>query len=177
MRLFVGCASAHGSTTGIAERIAADLRGHGYEVVVSALSHAPDPSAFDAAVLGSAIHDGRWLPEAEEFVRRNADALAQRPVWLFSVSLVGERSSAFHPRMARRLRRMRARHLPEQAAPIRRAVRPLGEHDFAGAVEPGHWPVTGRLVFRLMGGRFGDHRDWAEVDDWGREIAQALAAG
>ena len=39
-------------------------------------------------VLGSAIHNGAWLPEATEVVRANAEVLAAKPVWLFSVGMV-----------------------------------------------------------------------------------------
>ncbi|HVX42699.1 MAG TPA: hypothetical protein VHC49_02380, partial [Mycobacteriales bacterium] len=46
--------------------------------------------------------------------------------------------------------------------------------DFAGVVEAGHWPPAGRLIFRLFTGRFGDHRDWADIEAWARMIvAQA----
>ncbi len=29
-------------------------------------------------------------------------------------------------------------------------------------------------MFRLLGGRFGDYRDWQAVDAWAGEIATAL---
>ncbi|WP_354637205.1 flavodoxin domain-containing protein [Kitasatospora camelliae] len=174
MKVFVGYASAHGSTRGVAERIASVLKRHGHQVVVGPLDRHTDPRGFAAAVLGSAIHDGRWLPEAVESLRRTADVLAGCQVWVYSVSLVGERTSAFRPGVARRLRGLKARRGAELPAELRTALQPIGQHDFAGAVSPEHWPITGRLVFRAMGGRYGDHRDWSEIDDWAGGIARDL---
>ena len=39
---------------------------------------------YDAAVLGSAIHERAWLPEAANFVARIAREIGERPVWLFA---------------------------------------------------------------------------------------------
>ncbi|GAA1072678.1 flavodoxin domain-containing protein [Kitasatospora arboriphila] len=174
MQVFIGYASAHGSTRRVAERIAGRLQACGHGTVLRALDRSSDLPDCDAAVLGSAVHDGRWLPEAVGFVRRNADALAERPLRLFGVSLVGQRSSAFPPVVARCLRRLKSRSDPELPAALLAAVAPGGRHDFAGAVAPEHWPATGRLVFRLMGGRYGEHTDWDEVDAWAAAVAAEL---
>ncbi|WP_431682628.1 flavodoxin domain-containing protein [Kitasatospora sp. KL5] len=176
MQVFVGYASAHGSTRRIAERIARQLQSNGHGTAVRPLVRTGDVTDCGAVVLGSAVHDGRWLPEAVEFVRRNAGALAEQPVWLFSVSLVGERSSAFPPVVARCLRRLKARSASELPAALPAAIAPVGRHDFAGAVAPEHWPPTGRLVFRLMGGRYGEYTDWGEVDAWAAAVAAELEA-
>ncbi|GAA2784449.1 hypothetical protein GCM10010441_06720 [Kitasatospora paracochleata] len=174
MKVFVGYASAHGSTRGVAERIASVLTQHGHQVFVGPLDRHTDLRGFAAAVLGSAVHDGKWLPEAVEALRRNADVLAEFQVWVYSVSLVGERTSAFRPGVARRLRSLKARRGAELPPELRAALQPLGQHDFAGTVSPEHWPITGRLVFRAMGGRYGDHRNWSEMDDWAGGIARDL---
>ncbi|MFD0526534.1 flavodoxin domain-containing protein [Kitasatospora arboriphila] len=170
MQVFIGYASAHGSTRRVAERIAGRLQACGHGTVLRALDRSSDLPDCDAAVLGSAVHDGRWLPEAVGFVRRNADALAERPLRLFGVSLVGQRSSAFPPVVARCLRRLKSRSDPELPAALLAAVAPGGRHDFAGAVAPEHWlgdrsaglPADGRPVRRAhglgRGGRVGGGR-------------------
>ncbi|MEU9048200.1 MULTISPECIES: flavodoxin domain-containing protein [unclassified Kitasatospora] len=177
MKVFVGYATAHGSTRGVAERIAAVLERNGHQVVLGSLPRPTGPRGFDAAVLGSAVHDGKWLPEAVESLRHDAADLARCRVWLYSVSLVGERTSAFRPGVARRLLSLKARRGAELPAELRAVLQPVGRHDFAGAVSPQHWPIIGRLVFRVMGGRYGDHRDWAEIDDWADGIARTLTEG
>ncbi|MGW8378323.1 flavodoxin domain-containing protein [Streptomyces sp. ODS28] len=87
MEVLVGFASAHGSTRGVAERIAARLAASGLSVEARPLNVELEPSGYRAFVLGSAVHNGAWLPEAADFVRSNGAVLAQHPVWLFSVGL------------------------------------------------------------------------------------------
>lgn len=81
MRILVGYASAHGSTAEIAHRIAGALQHPGWTVDVVEVQKIADPGAYDAVVLGSAIHDQEWLPEATEFVHHHQDVLRARPVW------------------------------------------------------------------------------------------------
>jgi len=65
-----------------------------------------------------------------------------------------------------------------EEATIRAAdVEPLRPRDhrlFTGVVRAEHFPPFSRVVMRLMGGRFGDFRDWAAIDGWTDEIAAAL---
>jgi menaquinone-dependent protoporphyrinogen oxidase len=174
MDVLVGYATAHGSTEGIAQHIGAKLREHGFRVDVCSLDQQGDVGRYEAAVLGSAIHGGAWLPFGAEFIRRHAAALSRRPVWLFSVSTLGEESSAFRPRTARRLRAMRKN--TTQLTAFRAAIRPRDHHDFAGVIQPEHWSVAGRAFMKAVRGRYGDHRNWSEIDRWAEGIARTLAA-
>jgi hypothetical protein len=83
-RVQVVYASRHGGTAGIAERIAEVLRTEGADVVIADAADRPDPSGFDAYVVGSGIQIGRWHKEGTEFLERNEAMLATCPVWLFS---------------------------------------------------------------------------------------------
>ena len=56
MVVLVGYATKHGSTRGVAERIAARLREHGLGVDVRALRGTEDAAAYDAVVFGSAVY-------------------------------------------------------------------------------------------------------------------------
>lgn len=47
---------------------------------------------------------------------------------------------------------------------------------FAGAIERNQWPLLSRLFFRTFGGRFGDNRDWPEIDAWDDGIPQKLGS-
>jgi menaquinone-dependent protoporphyrinogen oxidase len=90
---------------------------------------APEVDAYDAVVLGSATHNGDRLPEVSEYLRRHAPELGRRPVWLFSVSLLGHRSSALNPWITRWPRpRLKA------IAETRAAVRPRDHRALAGKV-------------------------------------------
>ena len=121
MRVLVAHASAHGSTAEIATRLASALAQAGPDVDVKAVADVASLSGYDAAVIGSAIHDGAWLADAQTFLAEHKAALAKRPTWLFSVSSVGATSSAygsFGTAVQRRLRR--------DPLPSTRPARPSG---------------------------------------------------
>lgn len=175
MPVLVAYASDHGSTGTIAERIASRLSENGVDAQARPVDEAGDPSGYDAVVLGSAIHSMAWLPEATRYAKRHAAALAERPVWLFSVSLVGDTGSALPGPIAGRARKMKERRPPKAAVEVREAVKPRGARSFTGVIEPDHWGRLGRTVFRLLGGKWGDHRDWDDVDAWAHSVAAELA--
>lgn len=164
MNVLVGYATREGSTRGVAERVADVLAGQGYEARLRALGEAVDVGGFDAFVLGSAVHKGDWLPEAAAFLRANEAVLAAHPVWLFSVGLARVLGGRFE----------KAAKDPRAVAAELPVVRPREHRHLAGAVEPYHFPRVGRVVFRLVGGRWGDHRDWAEIGMWSQHIADEL---
>jgi len=164
--VLVGYATAHGSTREIADRIADRLAADDVKVELRPMTDVREVEGYDAVVLGSAVHDQRWLPEAAAFADRLRSELVAKPLWAFSVGMPGA--------LARPLRSLGMR----EEAKIRAAdVEPLGPRDhrlFTGVVRAEHFPRFGRVVLRLMGGRFGDFRDWAAIDRWTDEIAAAL---
>lgn len=88
--VLVAYASAHGSTKGIAERIAARLSDREARVEVRPVGEVEDIDAYDSVILGSAVYGQSWIPDATAFLRRHADELALRRVWLFSVGSFGD---------------------------------------------------------------------------------------
>ena len=48
--------------------------------------------------------------------------------------------------------------------------------NFAGAIKKGDWSRVGDVFLRVLGGRFGDYRDWADIDAWADAIAAGLNA-
>jgi menaquinone-dependent protoporphyrinogen oxidase len=172
MTVLIGYATAHGSTREVAERIAQRLTERGCRVECRAADQVQGTDGYEAVVLGSAVHGGQWLPAAADLLEREAETLAGRPVWLFSVSSVGEHSSAFSPAVTRRMRSMRT--APAAVAGARESVRPRGHHDFAGVVERSHWGRLGRAFMTVTRARYGDHRNGAEIDAWAGDIAHHL---
>jgi len=45
---------------------------------------------YDAVVLGSGVYAGHWLQSAQELAERHAEALSERPTWLFSAGPLGD---------------------------------------------------------------------------------------
>jgi len=172
VRVLVAYATFHGSTQGIAEHIGRRLSGRGVEVDVLPVQPPPLLAGYDAVIAGSAIHGGAWLEEGTGFMQQNGEELGKRPLWLFSVGSVGERSSAFGRRFSKFLYRMLKQ--PKGIAPLWPVLQPRGHHWFAGVVEPAQWGSVGGAFMKLFGGRYGDLRNWQEIDDWTDSIASAL---
>jgi len=182
-------ASMHGSTKGIAERVASRLGERGFEVDLGAVPEERDGNAgdagmaakiesADAVVVGSAMQNRLWLPEAAVLVDRHARLLAARPVWLFTVSSIGEEGSCFSPRVTAVWRRMLRE--TEQIADFRENIVFRDHHHFTGAISEEtvrkEWSRFGRLFFWIMRGRYGDHREWDAIDAWAGTIADELGA-
>lgn len=119
---------------------------------------------YDAIVLGSGVYRQRWIPSAAGFLQRNADVLAARRVWLFSVGSFGDTHRVIGKWMKRE---------PKDIDQIRRTIRPLDYRVFAGKIERHQWPLASRVFFRAFGGHFGDNRDWPQIDAWARTVADA----
>ncbi|MCX2753631.1 MULTISPECIES: flavodoxin domain-containing protein [unclassified Gordonia (in: high G+C Gram-positive bacteria)] len=159
--------SAHGATEGVAQRIAGGLRAGGDSVELWPLRGDHTPDRAERLVVGSAIHNGQWLPAAEHLADSLAEA-APAPVWAFSVSSIGATSTFLSPLVARWLRPRTP--VPRAVAAMEHTGALRGHRAFAGAISPGDWPGLGRVVFRLMGGRYGDARDWDDIDRWTEQI-------
>src|SRR5690242_6444744 len=147
IRVLVVYATAAGSATGVAERIAGTLRAAGADVVCRPAGPDVDPRPFDAFVVGSAVHDMAWLPPAVDVL--TPVAATGRPVWCFSVGGVQPRGRLTRAMTDRELRRI-ARSFPASLAP-------RGHRMFGGIIDLGRTPLWGRLFFRATGGRPGDH--------------------
>ncbi|WP_055697778.1 MULTISPECIES: flavodoxin domain-containing protein [Streptomyces] len=168
MNVLVGYATTHGSTREIAEQIAVRLARSGLKADARCVAEVEDPDAYEAYVLGSAVHGQAWLDEAKEFLRLNAELLQERPVWVFSVGMPAALRGPWRHTAARKEREVIGEDLPGQV--------PYRQHQLlSGVIRPGHLPVTGRVVFRLMGCRYGDFRDWPAIDAWADAIAEELA--
>src|SRR5689334_2159240 len=89
MKVLIAVASKHGSTREIAEAIGEELRSAGLEVDLKNVADVVQLRGYVAAVLGSAIYAGNWLPEAKAFAQRFHAELGTLPVWLFSSGPLG----------------------------------------------------------------------------------------
>lgn len=158
-------ASAAGSTAQIAEFMAQRMRDNQLHVRVEPVDRAPDPSLFEAVVLGSAIHNGRFLPGFAEYIQRHAVSLRQRPNWLFSVGM--------GPALRGPVGAIFKRLTPPMVSECRKAIDSKGFHSFAGAV-PRPRDVRTRLLVRLFGCPFGDLRDWNAISAWIDDLTTSI---
>ena len=164
--VLVAFASRHGATRGVAERICVRLRDSGLEAELRGVEDAGDLPAGCAVVLGSPVYDQQWPPEADAFVQRHLHALAERPVWIFSVGTFGDRRRGIGRLMTRE---------PRGIGELREAIGPRDYRVFAGVIRREQWPLPSRMLYHAFGGRLGDNRDWADIEAWADGIAAALA--
>ncbi|RDI55229.1 flavodoxin domain-containing protein [Nocardia mexicana] len=159
--VLVTYATARGSTAEIAESIGKRLRDNGSHVRVASVSEDLDPMLFEAVVLGSAIHNGAFLPEFTEYTERHRLALRLRPAWLFSVGM----GPALRGPLGFPLRH----YTPPAVAAVGRKMCALGYQPFAGVLRRPDDART-RIIVRLLGCRFGDLRDWQAIAVWADTI-------
>ncbi|MEV3924190.1 flavodoxin domain-containing protein [Actinomadura coerulea] len=162
MTILVAYASAHGSTRSIAGRIGAVLAGRGLRADVRPMAEVEDAGAYEAFVLGSAIHDRAWLPEALGFLARERDALACWPVWLFSVGMPAALRGPW--------RHFGAKEEGLVRDDLRTRVTAVDHRLFSGVFLREHTSLVGHLLFRALGCRYGDYRDWPRIDAWASTI-------
>jgi menaquinone-dependent protoporphyrinogen oxidase len=164
-RVLVVVASRHGATAEIGQALARGLatpaaRPRELSAITVPASQLPDPAAFDAVVLGSAVYAGRWLDQAREYAAHHAAALRLRPVWLFSSGPIGEPPFPADE--------------PHDVAPISALTGARAHRVFPGRLDPSLLGFGERAMATAMRAPVGDFRDWDAVSAWAAEIAKDL---
>ena len=165
MTALVAYASRHGATEEIAARIAARVADSGTAVELRHVNAVETLDPYNAVVFGAPVYDQSWPPEADRFVARHRDALAERRLWLFSVGAFGDTKRVIGPLTHKE---------PKCIAETRSVLRARDYRVFQGVIHKHQWPFWSRVLFHGFGGRFGDHRDWPVIDAWADQIARAL---
>ena len=169
---------------GLQERIAEILRSEGADVVVADAADRPDPSGFDAYVIGSGVQIGSWhkggdrVSRAEPGKARNPAGLA---VQQWTATGLFEDDRGDRPLGARPgPRGGTGERGPQEDHGASAAIHPRDHRVFYGAYDPHDPPksMQERLV-RLMPGSkqilpAGDFREWDAIEAWAREIAAEL---
>jgi menaquinone-dependent protoporphyrinogen oxidase len=183
-KVLVVYGSRHGGTKGIAERIGDVLRTQGLDAEVIAAELVEGVRNADAFVVGSGVYMGSWLKEPLEFIKRNQETLAARPLWLFSSGpLVG--SSASKADADPLTDALGPESGPgsggrKKVAELSAATQPRDHRIFYGAFDSDDPPrAMSERVVRMMPAAkkllpTGDYRNWDDIEAWAREIAGAL---
>lgn len=161
MRLLVAVSSKHGSTREIADSIGRTVREAGIEVDVVDAQDVESVVPYDAVIVGSALHMGRWMGPARDLVNRSADALRTRPVWLFSSGPLGREIVD-----------------PADAAQGMKLLELVGGRQhrvFAGKADKQAHGFVERRILSMLKDPYGDHRDWPAIGEWAMSIARELA--
>ena len=165
--VLVSYGTKHGATTEIAERIGATLREQGHDALVAPAGEAPEPAAFDAVVLGSAVYMGRWRRDARALLKRLSRQDRGLPIWLFSSGPGADDtpdpgSRWMHP------------------TKVRKAGERLGARDqvvFGGRIPPEPTNFMERSMLKNTPEDKRDARDFEAISAWARGIAEELRRG
>lgn len=160
MKVLVCAASKYGATSEIAQAVADVLAERGCEVTVLPPEKADAVEEFDAVVLGSAVYMGQWMKPARELAERSADALATRPVWLFSSGPVGEPAKPADN--------------PVDVTKILQATKARDHQIFTGKLIKKHLSFPDRAMASAIRAQEGDFRNWAQIRAWAISIADTL---
>lgn len=167
MNVLVAAASRHGSTAEIAQAVGDVLAARGLRVTVLAAEQVDGLEGFDAVVLGSAVYAGHWLDPAKRVAEANRDALAGRPVWLFSSGPVGDPSRKMVQKMGTD---------PAEVSAVMTATHAREHRMFAGKLDRRTAGGLQRLALLLFRSLEGDFRDWDAIKGWAQGIADQLGA-
>ena len=158
-KILVAYASQAGSTGGVAEVIGQTLAEGGALVDVRPVQSVSSLDGYSAVVLGSAIHSGKWLPEAVDFLHANQARLRQLPTAFFLVCMMATKEDEAN-------RNLVAGFLEAERA----LVRPVAEGRFAGALILKKYPFTTAIGLRIFLAYLklsgGDYRNWDAVRAW-----------
>jgi menaquinone-dependent protoporphyrinogen oxidase len=160
MKLLIAVSSKHGSTREIAQSIGETIRDAGIEVDVVDAQDVESVALYDAVIVGSAVHWGRWMGPARDLVDRFADALRTCPVWLFSSGPLGRDIVD-----------------PADAAEGTKLLGLVGAREhrvFPGKADKQELGFVERRIVSMVKSPWGDHRDWPAIHEWAASIAWEL---
>jgi menaquinone-dependent protoporphyrinogen oxidase len=165
VQVLVAYATKHGATAEIAEKIGGVLRQEGLAADVLPADRVTDLTPYKAVVLGSAVYIGRWQKKAAKFLKDNEQALAERPVWLFSSGPSGEGDP---------VELTQGWSFPKSLQPIADRIQPRDIALFHGHVDTATLNFLEKWMLRNVKAPVGDFRDWEAITSWARGIADAL---
>jgi menaquinone-dependent protoporphyrinogen oxidase len=157
--ILLAYATRYGSTQQVAETITAALREAGFEVDIQPMQDVKRLDHYDAIVLGAAIYNARWHPDAHQFLSEHQETLRQRPVAIFALGPLSTGDAAM-----RRSRRQLDRELTKYPW-----LKPVAVEMFVGKLDPSKLGF-----FERLGSTPSDHRDWDAIRGWANALAAQL---
>jgi menaquinone-dependent protoporphyrinogen oxidase len=170
MKVLIGYASVHGATGEVAEFMSEILGQQGYKVAVLSVDKVSSLQGFDAAVLGTAIHGGMWLPNMVRFVNKQRTALKPLPLYMFATCVRVVEKGGYEHAMEHYMRKTLTPSLNFRSYEV-----------FAGRIQPEdmdsdhHWTLSRRYDGKLNTSHLSaDYRNWEVITRWTLRIADDL---
>jgi menaquinone-dependent protoporphyrinogen oxidase len=165
-KILVAYSTKYGATQAIAEKIGELLRQAGLPTDVMPVNRVGDLAPYAAIVLGSAVYIGKWRKEAVQFLKKNEQALSERPVWLFSSGPTGEGDP---------VELLKGWRIPSELQPVVDQVKPRDIAVFHGDLEAEKMNFLEKWMINNVKAPVGDFRDWDAITAWAASIAEAIA--
>lgn len=167
MTILVGYSTTSGCTEAIASWIADELRTTGKQVDCIDLATNPDPTQYDAFVIGAGVRAGKWHGQAIRWLQTHAETLKTRPVATYSVCL------NVVPKEDRPLDWGEIDKYATMTA--QQTGVPLVAHTaLPGWWEPKEFGFSERIIMKALKAPEGDFRDEDATRAWAREISDSL---
>lgn len=156
--ILLAYATRYGSTQQVAETIAAALHQAGLTVDVQPMQDVKALDNYAAVVLGAAIYNARWHPDALHFLSQHQETLSQRPVAIFALGPLTRDDTAM-----RRSRRQLDGELKKYPW-----LKPVALEMFVGKYDPSKLFFFERLL------PASDRRDWDAIRAWANTLPAQL---
>ena len=158
--ILLAYASRFGSTQEAAERMGAVLRIAGLEVDVQPMQEVNKLDGYEAVVLGAAIYNARWHPEAHQFLSKHREALEQRPVAIFALGPLSTSEAAMQ----------RSRGQLDKELGKYPWLKPASVEVFIGKIDRAKMGFFDRLTSPAT----TDHMDWEAIRLWAEGLPERL---
>ena len=167
--ILITYATYTGSAQIVAGEVSSNLRARGFSTVVMSMQNVKELNGFDAVIAGSAIHGGKWLPEAFDFLELHKETLNSKPFAAFLVCMT----------MAIRNSDKYRQFVSDFMSPVRKIVSPVSEGYFAGRLEIKKLlSFSDRIRFRISvaagAWKEGDHINKTEILRWSDSLSHLL---
>lgn len=158
MKVLIAYATKHGSTAEVAEKIGEVIKSKGADVVVSNIADKPDPSGYDAAVVGGAVYIMMLSGKTKRFVAKHKKVLSSMPVAYFVLSGTMEEDTPEN-----------REKIEKTLKSVIKKVVPVDVGLFGGKFDPAKGP-------KMMSEEPAyDYRDWDAIAAWAEELAEKFS--
>jgi menaquinone-dependent protoporphyrinogen oxidase len=157
--ILLAYATRYGSTKEVAETITAELREAGFQVDIQPMQEIKTLDNYEAVVVGAAIYNARWHPNAHQFLSMHQDTLRQRPVAIFGLGPLSTNSAAM----------LRSRRQLDKELEKYPWLKPIAVEMFVGKVDP-----SKLSFFERLGTTASDHRNWEAIRLWAKALPARL---
>jgi len=163
--ILVGYATQYGSTQEVAEAIAETLREGGVTVDVLPLREVRDLGGYSGVVLGATLMKSRFHKDAQNFLKKQRQALTERPVAVFALGPVKEPHDEEEWQSSRAQLDKQMQYFPW--------LTPSAVELFGGKFDPATLPFP---LNKLAGQQpASDARDWTAIRAWASDLRPMLA--